>query len=109
MLHKINPTYSKKLKWNLFFFSNKVEPNGNDGKKAILDPEVSNAEQYKEQKRKSKIKKLEKAQKKCSREIRKLEEKEMSLDDLDDEDSTYLKVCNLQNAWAGGGTVFILG
>ena len=83
-----------------FFFSNKVETNENDEKKPILDPDVSNAEQYKEQKRESQIKKLEKAQKKCARLIKKLEEKEMSLDDLDDEDSTYLKVSNFQNAGA---------
>ena len=94
------PTYWKKLNLWIFFCSNKVETNEKDEKKPILDPDVSNAEQYKEQKRKSQIKKLEKAQKKCARLIKKLEEKEMSLDDLDDEDSTYLKVCNLQNAGA---------
>lgn len=94
MLHKITHIKIVIFKFMESFFSNKVQPKVNDEEKPNLDPEVSNAEQYKEQKRKSKIKKLEKAQKKCSREIRKLEEKEMSLDDLDDEDSTYLKVCN---------------
>lgn len=54
--------------------------------------ESSNDEQYKDQKRKAHIKKLELALNSCGKEIKKLEEAEMSVDDLEDEDSNYIKL-----------------
>ena len=54
--------------------------------------EVSNVDAYKQQKTKSQIKKLEKAREKCGKWIRKLENEEMTLDDLDNEDSNYIKL-----------------
>jgi len=53
--------------------------------------EASNEDRYKYQKRKSHIKKLNKALRQCNREIRRLEEAELDLDELDDEDSSYIK------------------
>ena len=53
---------------------------------------MNNVDAYKQQKTKSQIKKLEKAREKCGKWIRKLENEEMSLDDLDDEDSNYMKL-----------------
>lgn len=54
--------------------------------------ELSNEEAYKAQKRKAHIKKLTRAAKQCAKAIKKLEEEEMSLEDLDDEDSNYIKI-----------------
>merc|ERR1711860_73863 len=54
--------------------------------------EVSNQDVYDAQKNLSHIKKLEKALHKCGKAIKKLEMKEMSLDELDDEDSNYIKI-----------------
>ena len=54
--------------------------------------EVTNEDAYNAQKTLSHIKKLEKAMRQCDRAIRKLEGEEMSLDDLDDENSTYMKI-----------------
>merc|ERR1711860_100398 len=54
--------------------------------------EVSNQDAYDAQKNLSHIKKLEKALHKCGKAIKKLEMKEMSLDELDDEDSNYIKI-----------------
>ena len=53
---------------------------------------VSNQDAYDAQKNLSHIKKLEKALHKCGKAIKKLEMKEMSLDELDDEDSNYIKI-----------------
>ena len=53
---------------------------------------VSNQDAYDAQKNLSHVKKLEKALHKCGKAIKKLEMKEMSLDELDDEDSNYIKI-----------------
>ena len=57
-----------------------------------VQEEVSNQDAYEAQKNLSHIRKLEKALKKCGKAIKKLEEQEMTLDDLDDEDSNYIKI-----------------
>lgn len=54
--------------------------------------ESSNDEAYKEQKHRAHIRKLVNAQEQCAKKIEKLEKKELSLDDLDEEDSTYIKL-----------------
>ena len=72
--------------------SNGAAASNGDVEKNDSKKEVTNEDAYNAQKTLSHIKKLEKAIRQCGRAIRKLEAEEMSLEDLDDENSTYMKI-----------------